>query len=563
MVVGVEYNFVLLVTKGTRMKSSTLTVYTSLNSTISAVFSPIPKFVNNQESFVIRTNLNKQCNCSFSWKQISGPKFGVITDPFGKDFGVAPLALQFGKSYTMQLTINDENNGVSIFRCSFTADVLPTGGLFYADNYSGTELVTIFGLSAPNWYDPKDAALPLTYQFGYYFQGQAYFLNLRNESSTFYTTLPAGNPVTLFVRIYNIYGSFNEAATNVTVSRGSKDPLTLINNLARLLSLNWTHPGILPGIVSCLSLYINSTSVSYSDLYSAFNHSLTAITTFVQTLNTPDFSTIDILLSMMNITANYNISLNDKSSLFPVLGTVNQLISKYSIIMSSSRCTAFVTILNSITNFNYLTVTNYPSDLYQINEALKGLALASSQSMGQGQEVFFGSFSILSYFKLIIGSSTISFTTPAQFNTSLISLPQSSQLVFDSSVTILAILTAYNSAPNLYKTTQEYSGGVGLSFVKIVNGAQADLNLDFSPKVIKVRVPIYNLKKTPRCGYLDVSTWLNTGCSLASVEGNASICSCTHMSLFSSGTNLGPGFDSSNFNPTPIIIYIVCILAFI
>ena len=468
--------------------------------------------------------------------------------------------MKFGRSYTMQLTINDENNGVSIFRCTFTTDILPTGGLFYSNNYIGTELLTIFKLSAPYWYDPKDVSLPLTYQFGYYVQGRTYFLNLRNESSTFYTTLPVGNPLTVFVRIYDIYGSYSEATDKLTVRSGSKDPLAMINNLAYLLTLNWTDPGLLPGIVSSLSLYTNSTSVTYNDIYSAFNVSLTAIKTFIKTLNTADFSTIDILLNMINITANYEISSNNKIAAFGTLGNINQLISDYSIIMSTGRCDAFVNILNSVVSFNYLTVTDDPSGLYQVNEALKALVVASSQSMGQGQDMFFGSSSIISYFKLFIGSSARNFTTPLGFNASFVSLPLSSALVYDSSVTILAILTAYNSLPNLYNTTKEYSGGVEFSYVMIVNSTQVYLNLDLRPYVINVTIPIWNLKKTPRCGYLDGSSWSNTGCTFAYLLGNNSVCSCTHMSLYSSGTNLGPGFGS-DLNPSFIVIYIVCIVA--
>ena len=249
------YNFNLMIKKGNRYAVGSLTVSIISNSAAQVTFNPLPLYINNQENFVIKPNLNIECNCTFNWKLVYGPKIQFTSGTTSKDLGIVPYSMEPGSVYGVELDIND-NNQVSVFRESFIVDIPPTGGNFYSNATYGFEQTTVFMLEAPNWYDPKNKDNPLTYQFGYYINDHRYFLNIRNESYTFCTVLPQGNPLILFVKIYDIYNSYTEWNLTILVNPSTIDPHQLIEQLGGLISVTWTDPSILPAYVNSLAIYM-------------------------------------------------------------------------------------------------------------------------------------------------------------------------------------------------------------------------------------------------------------------------------------------------------------------
>lgn len=556
------YNFTLSITKDVRTLQKILSLLVSSNAGVSAKFSEIPLYVNNQENFVIRLDLEEQCNCTYFWTLIYGPGLEMSTDVSSKDLGILPYSMQPGYLYVVEVLVTDPNGKESVFRKYFTVDISPIGGSFFPTLHSGYELNTVFKLVANDWYDPKDPSSALTYQFGYYLNGITYFVNMRNETSYFYTTLPIGE-VTVFARIYDAYGSYVEGTDHVSVRSLNLKISDLISAVDFLLGLSWTDPDIFPGKLSNLALYIDANSVDPVEILAAFDTSNECIDVLRESLNEADFGKIDVLLQMVNASTIYDVDKGNKSALFQQLGSITQVISDFSVIMSLPRAQSYVEVISNISPFNYTTVMEDTFDLSQANEVLKDLCLASTLTMGQSQSLQFGSSSIQSYFKLFQGDQVWNYSTTEIFNTSYISLPLTSQLEFNSSLTILIIFISYNTFSDLYNTTSEYSSAIEFSLYQISASTQTYIYLNFTTETINLTIPVWNLEKdNPRCGYLDFYDWSNAGCKLLEVNENGNLCGCTHTSLFSSGSHLGEG-DSGGIDHIPIIIFIVCLLAFL
>ena len=562
MSIGSEYNFTLKVFKDTRTASDSMVILASNSTGLSVSFSMIPKYVNNQENFVIRPYLGEGCNCTYKWSLISGPGLIMSTDANSLDLGIQPGSMKAGQVYVVQVTVTAADGTVSTFREYFTVDISATGGLFYVDKYTGLSFQTVFKLAAPDWFDPKDPTNPLTYQFGYYFENITYFLNMRNESSTFYTTFPAGNLVP-FVRIYDKYGTYVEQTDIVSVSNSSITVGQMIDKVNYLLNLSWTDPDILPGVVSSLALFVSERSANDTEILQAFNASNNCIDALRESLVNADFANIDVLLQMVNVTTLYEVDKGNKSELFQQLGSITQVINENSVIMSSERAQEYVEVISNISPFNYTTVVMDTQDLYQANSVLKDLCLAASLTMGQTQSIEFGSASIISYCMMYQGDLVWNFNTQSHYNTSYVSLPLTPELLFNSSETILSVFIAYNTQPLLFNTTSEYSSGIEFSLYQISNNTQVKLDFNFT-ETINLTIPVWNLEVAqPRCGYLDVYDWSNSGCVFLGMTLNGTLCGCTHTSLYSSGSHLGQGPDTGDLNSGPILIFLVCIVAFI
>lgn len=558
---GLVYDFTLTVTKGVRTTTNTLSLLPNTNTSLIASFDKKPIYINNQENFVLRPELSKNCNCTYEWKFVSGGDIVINTDIRGKDLGIEPYSMDEGVLYVMELVVDDESENVSIFREYFTVDIPPVGGTLYANTYYGTEKTTVFKLTAPNWYDPKDSSLPLTYQFGYYLDTNTYYVNMKNESYIYYTTLPASDPLDVFVRVYDIYGVYTEISIELHIQTTTLDITKLIQDTNYLLDLSWTDPDILPGQITALALYISENTDNMTYIYDAFKTSIYAIEILRDSLQDIDFSKIDVLLNMINITTIYPVDSSNKTTLFQLLNSITQIISDDEVIMSAERAQSYVEVITNISPFDAGTVFDSPQELNQANEVLKALALASSETMGQTQSITYGSGPIKAHFKLYKGDDIWSFTSPESFNQTFINLPICQNLSFVSSMTILSILTTYNAEQNLYNTTDEYSSAVEFSLVQIFNDTQIYINTDLEPDTINITVPVWNLDKKPKCGYWDSVKWSTKGCKLDRLDGNYSHCKCTHMSLYTSGSHISEGSDDSN--DMPIIIFIVCLLAFL
>ena len=554
-----EYVFTLTVTKGSRQASADLTVLVNDSSSISVTFDKLPKYINNQENFVIRSYLTPECNCTYSW-DITGGVYELSTEPNSKDIGFVPYSLKEGSKYIAQLTITDVNGEVSIAKQGFTVNIPPINGKFRVNKASGTELTTLVFLKAPGWIDSEDDSLPLTYQFGYYKENQTFYLNMKNESNYLWTKLPNGSPLTVFVRIYDLYGSYSEDNLDLEIESGVLDFESLINEFQRYINLTWIDPDLLVGYLCNLAwaLKVQNSNSTLDDL--AFEAGVQAIVKVRDSLQEVDFSKIDVLLKLTSVETFFDLEFTDRVYLYQLLTSFTQIIFDEKVIMSASRAESYVFVLLKLLEFSPDVIISAPEDLSATNDILKQLSIASSLTMGQTQSLTFGSAPIQSYLKLYQGDDLISFETPSDFNHSFVSLPQHPSLQFKSSSTIMTILTVFNGDPDLFNnTSEEHSAAVEFTLVELVNNTQNILILDLDDQRINISIPIWYLNDyPPKCKYWGTRKWLGTGCKLLEFGTDLSICGCTHTSLYTSGSFFG---DTSDDDEGPILIYIVCILA--
>ena len=551
---GIIYNFTLFVSKGTRNNTGSLTVTVTSSPTISVTFSNIPQYINNQENFVIRSSIGTECNCTYYWTQISGPVFRITTLPDGKDLGILPFSLIPGQVYQVQVQINDTSGATATKSEYFTADTPPVDGIFLINPSTGTELVTVFELEASAWVDAKDPDLPLTYQFGYYLGGSQRFLNMRNESRRFYTDLlPAGN-FEVFARIFDTFGTYSEARVNVTISTNPLQSTSLLADFGNLLQVNWTDPDTYPGFINFLALQMNT---SAADDLLVFNYSLEALVKMKESLLTVDPGKIDVILQLLQASTPSGLNNTQVLPILDYLDNLTSVISGNHIAMSESRGKGFLDVVTAAVNMNYTLVVDNGNALSQANEVIKSLLQASALTMGQGQYLFFENTNIKCYCRLFAGYTVTSFGSDQVLNETFAALPTINQLNFNSSVSVLSVLSVYNDKQ--FNTTAEYSSALEFSLYLLQNNTVQSLAVNFADSGVNISIQVENLENIPNCGFWEGAEWSTAGCYLQSVRDSTALCTCNHMSLYTSSSLIGGVPFRNHF----IVIYIASILGII
>ena len=557
-----EYVFTLKYSKGSRSTSANLTVLVNDSSKISVKFSFVPDYINNQENFIIISTIDPPCNCSYYWQVLSGGRYKMNTDPSSKDIGFKPFSMITGSKYKLQLTVFDTDGGENYFQQFVKVNVPPLGGEFTANKVKGDEMRTLFKFQADGWKDFEDATWPLSYQFGYYKEGDPYYINVRNESAFYYSKLPAGSPLLTFVRVYDKHGGYSEKVMEVQVEPSDLDPEAILNEFQVYLDSDKfdveTLVGYLTNIAWVFKTYpFNST---YQDR--AFNLSVLSVVKLIDSMQDIDFSKIDVLFSLANVATLYDLDLEKRKLLYQMISEFSQVISDNDVIMSESRANEFVKVLSKLVDFTPTTIEKKAEDLGQANEVLKGLAMASSVSMAQTQSMIFGKSPIKCYLKLFKGDDVLSFKVPDELNDTMIAIPEDPSFMFLSSSTIMIILNAYNSESDLYtNNTEEQSAAIEFSLVEIINNTQSIIDIQLKDSRINISIPVWNVDKMPpKCAYWKTDKWSKKGCKHLAFEQNRSICGCTHTSLYSSGSHFG--FSSGGDDDGgPILIYLVCLVA--
>ena len=125
--------------------------------------------------------------------------------------------------------------GPSSATIEVTTNGPPLPGAFSVLPLSGTELSTVFQLTASVWSDPH---LPITYQFGFTSpsSGSRMTVQSRSESSTAATTLPAGSWSALYrlICIAEVFDSLSAASTaTATITVNPQTNSTLVRTAMR------------------------------------------------------------------------------------------------------------------------------------------------------------------------------------------------------------------------------------------------------------------------------------------------------------------------------------------
>ena len=121
--------------------------------------------------------------------------------------------LDYGQNYTLELDLQYKVQEICVFYYDFTMNYAPLANYLGVTPNFGEEASTQFTLTVNNPID-IDGNYPLTYSFGYIFEGQYVFLSSFSQSQTFtFTLVFLQQNVTLFAYIYDSLGDYSEYNT--------------------------------------------------------------------------------------------------------------------------------------------------------------------------------------------------------------------------------------------------------------------------------------------------------------------------------------------------------------
>lgn len=128
-----------------------------------------------------------------------------------------PNMLDIARSYTFALEC-----GTTATYIRLTTNGPPQQGLYEVLPSTGIELSTRFLMTASGW---LDSDLPLTYQFGFVSPDGFMTVQGKSEQSYSMAMLPSGEPVTVRVHVYDVYGAYSVAGSDITVQKLSASEL--------------------------------------------------------------------------------------------------------------------------------------------------------------------------------------------------------------------------------------------------------------------------------------------------------------------------------------------------
>lgn len=556
-----EYRFSLLVTKGNRKAQDIRTYFINSNSSINIFFKPHHRYINNQENYVIRPWFDQDTNCTFDWTVLGNAKFELESKINAKDLVFKQDSMEQGGFYVAQLNLTEENGISSVYMDHFLVNVLPVEGNFYVNPENGILDDTVFEMCARGWFDLKNENFELSYQFGFYFDGQENFFNFKNESSCWWTRISGDyeGEVEVFVRVYDIYGSYVEKKDVVRLGKvegmENGNDTEKIGEVVRSFDEEWYDFDAAPADLYRLFGFVSKESL---DLLTAVDLSLVVLNRILDDIKEIDSARIDVVLSIINQITENKLVQSQKSQVKIILEKIILILKQNSIPLSSKRLNSFLKITQSIYPIVPNSVRLHPRQLSSLAEFLKSFLTSITSSLGQSQSFSYSSSSLTLSLQVHSGSSLLN---DFSLLPSPISLPQSDSLAFPSSRSLLSLIFTFDSYNSSSNSSKEFSQAVEFSLYTLSNHHEEANYIEIKLKkdFVSIEIPLFNSLQTPYCVYWDQDRWSSQGCYLYNYTLNTSICLCSHTSLYSSGSGLLD--SSSNYNSRPILVLISCLLS--
>jgi len=142
-------------------------------------------------SITSSTDLNASDSIQYAWSMIEGPSTPVYDTPLTRSYlSLGRNSLLEGSNYTFKLDIYYEGSTVSS-EISISVNIGPVDGNFIISPDTGTELDTIYAMTASGWEDGDNQDYPLLYSFKYIdINGIEIELQKAMAVETFATRLP-------------------------------------------------------------------------------------------------------------------------------------------------------------------------------------------------------------------------------------------------------------------------------------------------------------------------------------------------------------------------------------
>ncbi|CAG9320645.1 unnamed protein product [Blepharisma stoltei] len=569
---GNYYIFTFTASKSTRSTSTAINVNVVSYTPATVTFSSIPKYVNYQENFVIWAYPVMTEDYTCLWTMTSGGTYTLMGSTDSTSIGLLANTLTPGATYEFLFSVTT-STVVSKFKISFTAIQPPSGGSFSVSPGQGTAYSTVFYLDAPSW-SSSSSVFPLNYQFGFYNGTSEIPLNVKNESSFLYATLPYITPMTLFVKVYDNYGSYTLVSSTATISLGSSTTTSsLLSTAQSTLSNSYTDSSTLIMLVNSLnSFIISNSSSSASDIQTAASTSLTTISKIMSSLPTIDAQNSQTILNLLKgVTSSETTVLNDanRQTLFSTTTTLLGKIIKYNVKLTTSQIQTCTSTIAQAAGVNSTSVKDNPSVLASTNQVLTDLYVAGANSMSLGQTITSESTYVHATVQMLNPSDLTGYKTTSSSNYyGSFTFPTNASVIIDGVKSMLTIFIVYDNAKD--NSAESYSRGVEFKIIEILPSGNITLTLNFSPSYANLTIPYYstvNKGDTIQCVYYDNNAWSTSGCEYVSYTYPEVSCRCSHTSLFSAGMNLAivtpnnTNVDAPSKDAWEGTFYYVCSLA--
>ena len=209
------------------------------------------------KQIVLSAIVETETSCVSSW---SCPEFDDINSILLIPSGISrtinlilnPNMLSVARTYTFSLECGTTKTYISL-----TTNSPPQHGIYEVSPSSGTELSTRFLMTASEW---SDTDLPMTYQFG--FVSPDGFMPLQGKSEQSYSLLmlPAGEPLTVKVHVYDAYGAYSIAISDIIVQKLNTEEL--MSNINSMMETTTSSVDDTKQILSIVSSIINVVNCS-------------------------------------------------------------------------------------------------------------------------------------------------------------------------------------------------------------------------------------------------------------------------------------------------------------
>lgn len=539
LVSGNLYYFNLTIYKDIRSSWSVITLAAASFLPPSVEFSLDGSYVNSELPVSIQATVTGTGPYQYLWSLESGGAYQASTLLNATEIGFNANSLSQGTTYVFRFQVLSGTD-LSIFKVQFPVRQLPNAGTLAITPTIGTEASTVFELQALGWVDPDypDTGI-LTYQFGYNLNNQAINLNIRNQSSFFYTSLPySPSPLVVWVKVINDLGGYTLSTTTVAIIKSNLD-LSAQSQAALSNTLNndLSNPAELPGLISRVCIYyLSNSSISSADKDSEYANSiLPGIDTIIA--NTVSYKNQDIesILSTISVLTNaYQPESPDTiiSRLYALL----DLSVTAGVTIDTKQVGYYTNIIEKASGFNVSMIENNSNAIDNVNNGLTNVLAAAAKTMVNGQSITYQTSKIHLISTLYSSVNFTNYTSPSIPGYSgSVMIPE---LVSISTYPILSVFILYDDK-GASLANSSLPTAIDFSLIEITPSGNTTLSLSFSSPLV-VNIPIYNYTTgTLECVYMD-SQWSSYGCSYISYTKGIVTCTSNHTSLFSAGINLVP-----------------------
>ncbi|CAG9321664.1 unnamed protein product [Blepharisma stoltei] len=567
LTLGAVYNFTLNFTKittnpvSTAKSSQKSITITAINKTVPPVnmvevSSSIPNIANPDTTYRIEI---KGTFSSVDWSLNSSSEISYSTPTNSNYLVIPPNSLASGFSYTLLASVDNEFS----FTWTFYVNNPPNNGKLMVVPSSGLEMSTIFTVAALNWEDPENN-LPLQYSFGYYISDAYQAISAKNLSSLIFTNFPysPGN-ITISVDIYDSLASKTNKISYVTINENPN----IDQYIDYRMNLPVLNPQAVPGFASELSaLVLNRDNIinnEYSDvdsqMQSAYDSIIDKVNLYVEAMdkyNEDSYTTVFYMLYVATLNPNINSydNINKISDIADFMIKNNDKLT-----IDDGQMQVFAGICDNNFQLDSNGAINQTNTVNTIDENVRKISTVLLSGMVTGESKTF----IEDKFATEVSKTTSSELSnyASQIKNASVTLGHNVSDYFNENEGIGVIITIYDPALDI--TVKPSFSLVSYRLINNITFQEVHLN-NTSYNTINIPVHNYDVPVTKDnpiyCTYLEnnETRWHTTGCVLDSYNATNVICSCNHLTIFSSffsdawstasGSNIGDTVNVDAFN---------------